>query len=534
MPSRDPSPLTGSSGSPSLDPATSDATPTISQIGATMAVVPKTNVLAKGLSEEVESSPTEIDSLLSNPTGWTEDRNSLTEFTIFMDLAPELRLKIWEHAMDEVDERVVEILWSEKHHRFFTNCPVPTVLQACRESRTTLKYDRIVVPYGKSSSHLGSEGLNQAEKLAFTTWVDLSRDILYFCLTGHRGRDSYNDVSSAFLKTLMHHYREDWTKRKVGLQRIAFEAFTLDTLSISDGLTDYDYLKEINVVNFSIAPSVPLSTLSADPTGWTPKTIAPTTLHDFAKLPIELRLEIFKHALVDAESRIVEVLFNAPILHFHTTCVAPALLHASSESRREAKKHYDQLVLQDGRPGLSDPKFSYTWIDYSQDILYFCPTGLITSRYGSRHIKSFLKSLSSASNGHKLLRVAFEATSINSSVVAEILTSFPLLKDIKLVYSDVCVYSRHATKEYKKIQRKPIIGCSNIPDDTKFVRWNGYKKSSVDGNRWNDFQVKKGFFLKTTFVKSNLRLEEFQEWLSAPSTSIGWKEGKDLKRSRGV
>jgi hypothetical protein len=58
----------------------------------------------------------------------------ITDFSLFLDLPLELRLKIWREVCHT--SRVVEIHYNLDDGRFVCSCNPPSVLQVCRESRS--------------------------------------------------------------------------------------------------------------------------------------------------------------------------------------------------------------------------------------------------------------------------------------------------------------------------------------------------------------------------------------------------------------
>ena len=81
----------------------------------------------------------------------------------------------------------------------------------------------------------------------------------------------------------------------------------------------------------------------------------------FPKLPIELRLNIFGHAMPGA--RRVHITLNASNEPRSATTI-PALLHVCKESRQEALKVYEPLL---------DPTQPIIFFSFELDVLHLCP-----------------------------------------------------------------------------------------------------------------------------------------------------------------
>jgi hypothetical protein len=93
--------------------------------------------------------------------------------------------------------------------------------------------------------------------------------------------------------------------------------------------------------------------------------IPPTDFPKFEKLPIELRLEIWKQSLPD--SRILEIIYNKSYKknrRAQVQCKAnvPALLHACQESRAAGLKIYSELVINNC--------VTRTYVCWEKDIIF--------------------------------------------------------------------------------------------------------------------------------------------------------------------
>lgn len=82
----------------------------------------------------------------------------------------------------------------------------------------------------------------------------------------------------------------------------------------------------------------------------------------FPKFPIELRIQIFGHAMPGARRvRIIVNLFKG----LHSDCTVPPMLHVCRESRLEALKLYQPLFNHSVRP--------IVYFNFARDSLYFGP-----------------------------------------------------------------------------------------------------------------------------------------------------------------
>jgi hypothetical protein len=99
--------------------------------------------------------------------------------------------------------------------------------------------------------------------------------------------------------------------------------------------------------------------------------------HHFPRLPPELRLKIWAYAL--PPPRLVPIKYGAPTtisptaalslgpsLGYTSTAPIPALLHACTESRAEARRHYGLMLGIARQPGR-------VFLDPERDVLYFGP-----------------------------------------------------------------------------------------------------------------------------------------------------------------
>ncbi|KAI0009556.1 hypothetical protein F4779DRAFT_627701 [Xylariaceae sp. FL0662B] len=111
------------------------------------------------------------------------------------------------------------------------------------------------------------------------------------------------------------------------------------------------------------------------------KTEGPTTFTQFNRLPPELRIKIWQHAMPEARTVVVKSPYanrgftsnslEGPLLQpqdqeesWYSTTQIPALLHVNAEARYEALKHY-KISLGVGN---TEPRI---YVDFSRDTLFF-------------------------------------------------------------------------------------------------------------------------------------------------------------------
>lgn len=113
----------------------------------------------------------------------------LTEFTLFMNLPSELRLRIWDFAMP--DERIIEVLWNAEIGYYIDGLNrIPTILHVCVESRlftlekyTAVEVENIVenIEDPRPQSELEIQPTYRKEKsLGF--YINISKDTLYLSM----------------------------------------------------------------------------------------------------------------------------------------------------------------------------------------------------------------------------------------------------------------------------------------------------------------------------------------------------------------
>lgn len=71
----------------------------------------------------------------------------LTTFELFKRLAPELRVKIWDIILRDMDARVVEVMWDAEKEEYYASCDWSVLLHVNRESRAEVlrRYAMFVV-----------------------------------------------------------------------------------------------------------------------------------------------------------------------------------------------------------------------------------------------------------------------------------------------------------------------------------------------------------------------------------------------------
>lgn len=183
--------------------------------------------------------------------GPNKDGDNLRTFVVFNKLPPELRLKTWEHATDAVGARVLELRWKNKAPYFHTG-PAPAVLYTCRESRKVAEkhYDKFDLrdELPRSLGFL----------IPCCTWIDYSRDVLYF---------SQAEIENEqYLVTLVQHFLirlKDISNRQPKLQHVALVPKLKFCMYITRSLASFPNLKSINLV-YSDACALDMNTRISD------------------------------------------------------------------------------------------------------------------------------------------------------------------------------------------------------------------------------------------------------------------------------
>jgi hypothetical protein len=64
-----------------------------------------------------------------------EEVPKLTTFDLFKRLAPELRAKVWDIILRDMDARAVEVMWDAENEEYYASCDIPVLLHVNKESR---------------------------------------------------------------------------------------------------------------------------------------------------------------------------------------------------------------------------------------------------------------------------------------------------------------------------------------------------------------------------------------------------------------
>ncbi|CAG8953062.1 hypothetical protein HYFRA_00003256 [Hymenoscyphus fraxineus] len=101
-------------------------------------------------------------------------------FPKFERLPFELRRQIWYDFQDLEEARVVEVRWSKRNRRFFTDTPVPALYHICHETRRIVKeyYDTMVLTIGVTNTDPVPMMFPQSCCL-FRIYFNYDRDTLY-------------------------------------------------------------------------------------------------------------------------------------------------------------------------------------------------------------------------------------------------------------------------------------------------------------------------------------------------------------------
>ncbi|KUJ24156.1 uncharacterized protein LY89DRAFT_727191 [Mollisia scopiformis] len=175
--------------------------------------------------------------------------------------------------------------------------------------------------------------------------------------------------------------------------------------------------------------------INPNPKDWTESSKSLRRFKCFPKLPIELRLKIWDHALPD--EHVIEVLWNETTWSFATDCAIPPALHACSESRTNMLRHYTclefntSMLYEDDEPQADNCIFR-TYIDFTTDILYLSYASCALERAGwnFRHFLTQLQEISP-----DLQHIAFDVLK-PVDMVSSKLVKFKKLQTISLVFSD--------------------------------------------------------------------------------------------------
>lgn len=163
----------------------------------------------------------------------TNNITPLKEFTIFERLPAELRLMIWELAIQDNRSRVLEVEWSEKHRRAYVRTPVPSLLHVNQESREEALKS---VELWEQNQYVGAESQLSIPN-PLRAYIDYSSDVLYisssFGLGGRFGLDAPPAPRDGFLCKLVTHPIAEEKLRKI--------AFSYDS-STKGGIHDTFYI----------------------------------------------------------------------------------------------------------------------------------------------------------------------------------------------------------------------------------------------------------------------------------------------------
>ncbi|KAF8860143.1 hypothetical protein BDZ45DRAFT_724857 [Acephala macrosclerotiorum] len=214
--------------------------------------------------------------------------------------------------------------------------------------------------------------------------------------------------------------------------------------------------------------------------------------HLFPKLSLDLKFKVWDYMMPGP--RLIEVIWNEE-RGLHTNCPLPVVLSASAESRTLALRKYKKLEKTNAKftCGKGDDDLPYTYVDYSQDILYLtlrdvdgwydryhCPEMFeILRRGGGTDLQHVAVCIVDAINDRRPLDSSGTKASWDW---ARELAKFSNLKTISLVSNDDGIpFSRFDLS----IQRSAVgFAAVDTAEDMSMTRWDWQTKDVEDSWMW--------------------------------------------------